>query len=152
MMKILSWIKNKMNRTVQKRLIRKLLFVRLSGSVDEDLWKLTWKHVKGLSDIDLYGTPEATIALLLQTYWGYKKRGDGSDSEIFVLINEARRVAHFPLGVVRPGMTLDDYIIDRVRLEAPECHTKQKISDEHLVEIIAMASTEVRKLLFIKQA
>lgn len=119
---------------------------RLSGPSKEDIIRTLIKRriletgildefsrdVDSLNSAQLYGTPEATILVIVETYAMLKKR-DTQDGEIFARI-EAHR-ASAGTGQLPQPLTLESYVAYRIALE----HSAgAPISQDFIAEAVAV--------------
>jgi len=91
------------------------------------------RDVDSLSKVQLYGTPEATILVIVKSYATLKK-GGAPDDEIFALIEAHRAAAG--TGPLPNPLTLQSYVTYRVALE----HSHgAPISHDFIAEAIAVS-------------
>ena len=142
-------------------LTRQLLHLRLAReqilpfasevSYPEDAINLTKSRLEqinnmmaDLPDAELLGTPEGTIVVTLEQYWGIKAGTKLTDMEVFNRIENLRYVLGAPKGAALPGIDLPTFITRIIRSENPEC-TPENISDETIRVLVAIASDTVKE-------
>ena len=142
-------------------LIRQLVYLRLAreqgipGALQfadmglaADFTEARGKQIKNvlddMSDAELLGTPEATIVVILQSYWRLKSETKLPDFEVFRMIENFRAVLGGPTGVASPGIDLATFASRIIRCENPEC-TPWDLSDETIRLLVGVASDSVKE-------
>lgn len=101
--------------------------------------------VDGSSDMQLLGTPEATIVVTLQQFFGFKALYQLTDSEVFRKIELLRNNIGSGCETALPGTDLSTFTTRIIRGENPDC-TPQILSDEAIRDLVEYASDEMKKL------
>ena len=126
--------------------IRKEGFVLIQNLIkphnmsDEEIENLIDK----LNDVDIFGSPESSIVLMVRRYFLLKKIYNPSDIDIIEDLNRGRVKVGFPSCEPYTDLLLDKnpiqkYILIRLRIEEPELWTRENISDEIILKNIQKA-------------
>ena len=126
--------------------IRKEGFVLIQNLIkphnmsDEEIENLIDK----LNDVDIFGSPESSIVLMVRRYFLLKKIYNPSDKDIIEDLNKGRVKVGFPSCEPYTDLLLDKnpiqkYILIRLRIEEPELWTDENISDEIILKNIKKA-------------
>ncbi len=132
-MGLAGFLKEKQHLRVRRGVLRGIVMVRIRDEMNTGLTFNEIKRVvKSWDDATLFGTPEGTLVSILYIYWRMKIRQHMDDESIFNHIDHLRELSGFPRGDRPNGLSLEDYVIYRIRLEEPELYSPESISDSYL--------------------
>ena len=142
-----SFIPNDIKRNqILHNVIKRMV---LYGAVDPNTGiRHTYNSTEELSDMNdysietIFGFPEGSMITMLDIYWHFKleKNIKQNDRDIFQKIIKIRVKYGFPSSNVGIGITLNDFILQRLRIEEPLGWSQKNIKDEELLPSIGQLS------------